>query len=401
MEQYFASLSKQQTMLLLAGVTFGGNDCIEAFTYLEGVDAELLRHRAEVLLKIPKERRIPLLVQEIKKLVTARKRQLGSVEPTSLAAVLEGERGAVVEVMLRALPSALASAVRKTLGAKSVALKREVSAEVLSVIGWKLEEALEAGAVAGLPFAFKDLPLLKVRELVTLIDRMGARALGTALSGAPEDLRKKILDALPPDQRAMSERAAEAGAARALSAEQAQGVFDMYALVAQPSAGVRSAGVHRLAKAAWAEGEGFVEQLGALLPPDLKKVFRHWVELEAGKKAKGDGGRADIVDQLERLARRGLVDRPARPRPPTSSVRLPPPKFEKRVAPPKADLLPPLRAASKPVARDPRVNAVPQGSEKPVKKGPTVSPVLAAPPKRKVTVPPFKGPGRGPDDGSS
>ena len=67
-EIHFTSLSKRQTMLLLAAVTFGGQDCISAFDYLNEAEGEALKHRAQGLLQIPKERRIPLLATEMKRL---------------------------------------------------------------------------------------------------------------------------------------------------------------------------------------------------------------------------------------------------------------------------------------------------------------------------------------------
>src|SRR5882762_7881324 len=100
-------------MLLLTAVTFGGNESVEAFEYLPDEDKELLKHRAKGLLEIPRDKRIPVLVGEIKRLITARRKQLGSADPVRLAKVLAGERSALVEVVLKALPSTIADAVRK------------------------------------------------------------------------------------------------------------------------------------------------------------------------------------------------------------------------------------------------------------------------------------------------
>ena len=59
-------------MLLLTTVTFGGQDSVGIFDHLPDDEGELLRHRAQEILQIPRDRRLPLLVQEIKRLVTAR-----------------------------------------------------------------------------------------------------------------------------------------------------------------------------------------------------------------------------------------------------------------------------------------------------------------------------------------
>src|SRR4051812_24966353 len=131
-------------MLLLTSVTFGGAECVGAFDHLPDEESELLKHRAGELLQIPRDKRIPFLVQEIKRLVTARRRQLAGVDPARLAEVLGKERSAMVEVVLRALPSALADSVRKEVPRQPVKLKHEVRADVLSIIRWKLEDAVRS-----------------------------------------------------------------------------------------------------------------------------------------------------------------------------------------------------------------------------------------------------------------
>lgn len=114
LEHFFAALSKRQTMLLLTSVTFGGQEAPGGFEHLPDEDAELLKHRAGELLQIPREKRIPLLVQEIKRLVTARRGQLWAADPGRLAALLKQERAGLVEVVLRALPASLADSVRSS-----------------------------------------------------------------------------------------------------------------------------------------------------------------------------------------------------------------------------------------------------------------------------------------------
>ena len=112
MDQFFTSLNKRQTMLLLTAITFGGQEGVASLDHLAQEEGELLAHRAQEIMQIPREKRIPLLVQEIKKLVKDRRGQLWSAEPEKLAALVQKERGALAEVVLRALPSVLAEASR-------------------------------------------------------------------------------------------------------------------------------------------------------------------------------------------------------------------------------------------------------------------------------------------------
>lgn len=350
-EQYFTSLSKRQTMLLLTSLAFGSSEALEAYDHLAVEEEELLRHRAKALLEIPKDKRIPLLVQELKRLVTQRRKQLASADPRRLAAVLKKERGALTEVVLSALPLELADALRAELGARaSLKLKREVKPDILSILRWKLEEALKQGAPQVGTFRFTDLLTLQQRELLAVCDRMGARVLATAVAGLPEELRAEWLGKLPPDQRSLAQRAAEAGASRRLTEKDAKLVLDMHGAMENPSLGMRSAGAQRIARACVAQSPDFAQRMIERHPNEFGKLLQRWVREERGKPIRGDGGRLDIVEQLERLAQKGIIDRP---------MRLPPP-----VKPPTAKpAVPRLSPAS----------------------GPSQSKVLVPPPVRRTT----------------
>lgn len=321
MEQFFTSLSKRQTMLLLTSLAFGSAEAVEAYTHLPKEEEELLRHRAEALLQIPREKRIPLLVQEIKRLITWRRRHLATVDPKRLVQVLKSERPAMVEVVLSALPVEVADAARAELGnPRQLKLAREVKPEILSIIRWKLEDAMRQGAPQVGSFRFTDLPTLQQREIMAVADRMGARVLATALAGLTEADLQHFLSKLPPDQRALAVRAVEAGAARRLSEKDAKLVLEVHGAIEDPSLGMRSAGVQRIARACLAQSPEFAQRLAERFHPQsvLGKLMNRWLREERNRPVKGDGGRLDIVEQLERLAQKNIIDRP---------MRLPPPMF--------------------------------------------------------------------------
>lgn len=326
MEQFFTSLSKRQTMLLLTSLSINSTEAVPAYEYLPADEEELLRYRALALLEVPKERRIPVLVGEIKRLVTQRRRQLASADPHRLAAVLKGERPAMVEVVLRALPMDLAEAVRVALGRpRRTSLVREVKPEVLSIIRWKLEDALRQGAQQVGGFRFSDLLTLQQRELWVVADRMGARVLATAVAGLPEAERQQLFAQLPPDQRALAQRAADAGASRRLSERDARLVLEMHGAIESPSSGMRSAGIQRIARACLAQSTQFAQRMIDRYQGELGRMLKRWVREERSRAVKGDGGRLDIVEQLERLAQKGIVDRPMRLPPPPVPPSAPPP----------------------------------------------------------------------------
>ncbi|MBL8917710.1 MAG: hypothetical protein JNJ54_02525 [Myxococcaceae bacterium] len=326
MEQYFASLSKRQTMLLLTALAFGGSDAIGSFEHLAPEEEELLKHRAQGLLQIPRDKRIPLVIQEIKRIVIARRRQLANADPKRLAALLSRERGALVEVVLRALPSELADACRAELGPRpTIKLAREVRPDILSIVRWRLEEGLKQGAPQVGTFRFTDLLMMPQREVLSICDRMGARVLATAVAGLGDADREAFFSKLPPDQRALAHKAAEAGKARRLSEGDAKTVLEIHGALETPSAGMRSAGAQRVIRASVAQGPEFAQRLVERhLTGELGKVLQRWLKEEKSKAVKGDGGRLDIVEQMERLAQKGVIDRPLRLPPPMKAPELAP-----------------------------------------------------------------------------
>ena len=343
MEQYFSSLSKRQTMLLLTSLAFGGSEAVVSFEHLPPEEEELLKYRAQALLQIPRDKRVPLLAQEIKRLVTARRKQLSSADPRRLADVLVKERPVTIEVVLRALPVDLAEAVRAAIpNHPTIRLRREVPQEVLAIVRWKLEEALQHNAPRVGSFRFTDLLTLQQREILSVCDRMGARVLATAIAGLPEAEAETLLAKLPPDQRSLASKAAEAARERAkrLSEDDAKTVLDMHQALENPSEGMRSAGAQRLMRACVAQSPEFAQRMVERYSGDLGKLLQRWASNERKRAVKGDGGRLDIVEQLERLAQKGIIDRP---------MRLPPPFRPPGMA------LPSLRSPT--LSKSPRLSA--------------------------------------------
>ncbi|WP_375766663.1 hypothetical protein NR798_33965 [Archangium gephyra] len=339
MDQFFTSLSKRQTMMLLTAITFGGQEGVAALEHLPEEEAELLQHRAQEILQIPRDKRIPLMVQEIKRLVKDRRGQLWSADPERLAGLLKRERAALVEVVLRALPAQLAEAVRTHLpNTGKVKLTREVRPQVLDIVRWKLEERLSRESAAHVPFKFTDVLLLQTRELLTMCDRLGARVLGPALAGVPDSEREPAFAVLPPHLRQLATRAVTANAPRKLAEEDAKAQLEQYGGMENLAAAIRGAGVHRLARASVAQSAEFASRLVEKHRSEFGQVLAKWVREERAKPTtRGDGGRTDIVTDLERLAARGLIERPVRLTPPRPPALGPPPSMSgKAVVPPPA-----------------------------------------------------------------
>ncbi|RKH59387.1 hypothetical protein D7X96_35490 [Corallococcus interemptor] len=336
MDSFFTSLSKRQTMMLLTAVTFGGQESMSALEHLPDEEGALLRHRAQEILQIPREKRLPAVVQELKRLMKDRRGQLWTADPERLAALLQRERGALVEVTLRALPGNMAEAVRGHLPPSRVKLTREVRPQILDIIRWKLEEALSreaAGQSAG--FKFADVLNLQTRELLTVSDRLGARVLGPALAGLPEEELNGLMESLPPDLLQLASKSVAANAPRKLPEEDARAQLNLHDGFSRLAGAIRSAGVQRLARACVAQSPEFAARMLEKHRGEFGHLVAKWVREERSRPtARGDGGRTDIVMDLERLAVRGLIERPVRltAPPPRPSAVLPPPPGARKPA---------------------------------------------------------------------
>ncbi|KFE71793.1 hypothetical protein [Hyalangium minutum] len=326
MDQFFTSLNKRQTMLLLTAITFGGQEGVAALEHLAPEDGELLLHRAQEIMHIPREKRIPFLVQEIKKLVKDRRGQLWNAEPEKLAALIQKERGALAEVVLRALPSVLAEAVRAHLPQRPVKLSREVRPQVLDIIRWKLEERLKHSSGSQAAFKFTDVLMLQPRELLTVCDRLGARVLGPAMAGLEDAQREGLIAALPPDMKSLASKAVQANAPRKLPSEEAKEQLAVHDGLKNLAGAIRSAGTQRLARACVSQSAEFAARMLERHRGDFGSLLAKWVRDERSKPASRvtDGGRADIVADLERLAARGLIERPVRLTPQRPALNPPP-----------------------------------------------------------------------------
>jgi hypothetical protein len=327
LDQFFTSLNKRQSMLLLTAITFGGQEGVASLEFLAPEEGELLQHRAQEIMQIPRDKRIPLLVQEIKRLVKDRRGQLWSAEPEKLAALLQKERGALVEVVLRALPAVLTEAVRAHASQKPVKLTREVRPQVLDIVRWKLEQRLSRSAGGGMvSFKFTDVLMLQTRELLTVCDRLGARVLGPALAGLPEAQINGMVAPLPPDQKQLAVKAIAANAPRKLPEEEAKAQLEVHDGLKNLSGAIRGAGVQRLARACLSQSAEFASRMVEKHRGEFGTLLVKWIRDERSRPISRttDGGRADIVADLERLAARGLIERPVRLTPQRPALNPPP-----------------------------------------------------------------------------
>lgn len=379
MDAFFTGLTKRQAMLLLTAVTFGGHEGVEAFEQLPDDERDVLRDRAQQILAIPRDKRVPFLVQEIKRFITGRKSDdLRAVDPKRLAEALAQERPAVIEIILRALPAAVASEARAAMAQPVVVLSKEVRADVLAVIRWKFEERLVEILPERASFSVSDLLVLAPRDILCLSDALGASVLAPALAALPVEERETMLKGFPPDQRQLAAKAASAAAAgKKLGPEAARKVLSSASDGADTHAAVRTAGLRRIARACVNRSGEFASRLVERHRGDLGRQLAQLVtdERQGGRRG-DDGATAEIIAALESLATRSVIDRPVRlppppMRPPRSRAEAAPDLLttaqRPRVAAPSSP--PPGEARSRPPPREaPRSPSVSQPTARPAQR---------------------------------
>jgi hypothetical protein len=124
-----------------------------------------------------------------------------------------------------------------------------------------------------------------------------------------------------------------------LSEKDAKLVLELHRALENPSLGMRSAGIQRIARACIAQSPEFAQRMAERFggQTELGRLFGQWLREEKGRPIKADGGRIDIVEQLERLAQKNIVDRP---------MRLPPPMMRPPPPPPQAIQAEPPRSST-------------------------------------------------------
>lgn len=341
-DSFFTNLTKRQSMLLLTAVTFGGAEGVAALAHLSEEEEELLGERAGQLMSVPRDRRVPFLVQEIKRLVVGRKGggELRGASAEQVIALLREERPSLAAVVLRALPGPLAEPVREELGLQSRKALREVKPEVLAVLRFHLERRLHSLSPRGAQFLMADVIGLSARDLLTLADHLGGDELGPALAGISPGARDAILKELPAEQRAVVQRGLRRAAGRPMSESEAELVVDEQ-VGDDPRHAVRRAGLRRLVRACLAESGEFASRLAERHRDELGRMVVHAIRLERGAGFSRDGNRltAEVLEKLEQLAEQGLVERP---------VRLPPPPVKKSPTPPPPPAPAPAARTSRP-----------------------------------------------------
>ena len=116
MHPFFAPLDKREAMLLLTTLTVGSGEDIGIFDHLPPDQRSRMREKADALLAIASEKRVPFMVHEIKQALSFKGlRGVERVDPSWILQGLKGENARVVATVLISLPSPTVRSILKRL----------------------------------------------------------------------------------------------------------------------------------------------------------------------------------------------------------------------------------------------------------------------------------------------
>lgn len=204
---FFAVLGAQETALLLTTLTLGGADQLKLFDHLGPESKRRLDDRAQALLALPDDKRVPLMAHELRALTTLQGHQrLEFIDPSWVVHVLHGESPRMVALLLLGMPPPQMRAVLKRLpkelrhllppksdfGRLPTALLQGLRLKFLA----QFDEMPEP--TSG-PRGLQDLVHMERAELYRLVRTLGLIELGQAFASVEKMALVELCRRLPRD----------------------------------------------------------------------------------------------------------------------------------------------------------------------------------------------------------
>ncbi len=187
MHPFFDPLDTRETMLLLTTLMAGSEETT-VFQHLPDEQRARLQQKADALLALPSEKRVPFMVHELKQTIGFRGlRGVEKVDPSWILHGLRGETARVVACVLVTLPpptvrsvlKRLPPGIRKKLPPKSEI--KQVPGELIEAVRQIFESRFhEMPEPSPKGFAYRDVVQLEKSDLFRLMRDLGLIELGQA-----------------------------------------------------------------------------------------------------------------------------------------------------------------------------------------------------------------------------
>lgn len=342
-------LDRRQQTLLLTTLAFGGSQASELWQLLPDDQREALTEKQKKLDEVPRDKRVPLMVRELKGLMSFRSvKGLDGVEPSWLAAGFKGESPRIIAAVLLYLPSSLTKQIVARLpeGVQRALPTREemrgVPLEVVKLVRSRFDAKFIAMPLEGdiTSLSFNNLVLLSAKELVVLIRSIGADEIACAFLAVGKRALAEFLSKLAPQdgeeliaavRRADVKDSMELKSAQAFLGKVLSGAPPQQPGRSGPNTGnvpraggntsgiafantdelFQKAGIYRLARAIVIDEANTTRQVVQRFPRAHGRLLLEYVERV--KEREIDEGqvrrlRDQILEGLVNLSRRGKID---------------------------------------------------------------------------------------------
>ncbi len=188
-------------------MSFAGSEANDLWQFLPDDDAAAISEKAQKLEEIPRDKRVPLMIRELKGLMSFRAvKGLDGVEPSWLAAGFKGESPRVIATVLAYMPSSLTRQIVQRLpenvqrSLPSREELREVPMEVIKLVRARFDQKFIVMPMERelKDMGFDDVVLLTAKELITLVRSVGADEIAVAFLAVGKRALAEFLSKLSP-----------------------------------------------------------------------------------------------------------------------------------------------------------------------------------------------------------
>ena len=289
MHPFFEPLTHKESMLLLTTLTIGGSDDAQLFQLLPPDSAQRLQEKAQKLLEIPADKRIPFMVKEMKSALNTRGLVgLEMIDPSWLVHELKGESPRVVATILLTVPQPTVRSILRRLPEgirNSLPPKAEIRQTPKSVVETLRQifdsRFLPMPTKPSKEFSFSQIIHLDRKDLQKLLYNLGITELGQAFVSVGRQAMAELCRRLPRQQAEALVIETKKESQHALEAElrSAQRFLSRVAVnFENTDEFFHKAGIWRMAKSSLLESPQFRSQLIQRLPRDPGLLLKEYID---------------------------------------------------------------------------------------------------------------------------
>lgn len=321
MHPFFDPLDTRETMLLLTTLLAGSEET-SVFRHLPVNDRDKMLQKADQLLQLPSEKRVPFMVHELRQAISFRGlRGVEKVDPSWILHGLRGESARVVACVLITLPPPTVRAVLKRLPPgirKKLPPKHEIKqipVELVRAIRQIFESRFhEMPEPSPKGFAYRDVVQLEKSDLFRVMRDLGLVELGQAFVAVGKMALAELCRRLPRDKaEELILAVRSASLIDVPDIKNAQRFLSRVVVNFTDSEEFfQKAGLWRMAKASLIEDDAFREGFRQRLPREAGQLFFTYMEkageIEELSPEMLQRLQDSVLMRVRELARQGLIE---------------------------------------------------------------------------------------------